>query len=141
MADNLYITSMAPRSGKAVISLGIMEMLSRRIRKIGFFRPIIPEGAPDNNIQLIRKRYDLDIPYEAMYAYTHDDAMDIMARGESDDLIKGIMAKYKALEQRCNFVLCEGTDYTGVSSAFEFEFNAAAGQQSGCAHSAHRQRT
>ena len=125
MADNLYITSMAPRSGKAVISLGIMEMLSRRIRKIGFFRPIIPVGDPDNNIQLIRKRYDLDIPYEAMYAYTHDDAMDIMAHGESDDLIKGIVAKYKALEQRCNFVLCEGTDYTGVSSAFEFEFNAA----------------
>jgi len=124
LANNLYITSMAPRSGKAVISLGIMEMLSRRIRKIGFFRPIIPEGGPDNNIQLILKRYSLDIPYEAMYAYTHDDAMDIIARGESDDLIKGIMAKYKALEQRCNFVLCEGTDYTGVSSAFEFEFNA-----------------
>lgn len=124
MANNLYITSMAPRSGKAVISLGIMEMLSRRIRKIGFFRPIIPEGDPDNNIQLILKRYDLDIAYEDMYAYTHDDAMDMIARGESDDLIKGIMAKYKALEQRCNFVLCEGTDYTGVSSAFEFEFNA-----------------
>ena len=124
MANNLYITSMAPRSGKAVISLGIMEMLSRRIRKIGFFRPIIPEGDPDNNIQLILKRYDLDIAYEDMYAYTHDDAMDMIARGASDDLIKGIMAKYKALERRCNFVLCEGTDYTGVSSAFEFEFNA-----------------
>jgi phosphate acetyltransferase len=125
MSNNLYISSMAPRSGKAVISLGIMEMLSRRIRKIGFFRPIIPGGGPDNNIQLILKRYDLDIPYEAMYAYTHDDAMDIIARGESDELIKGIVAKYKALERQCKFVLCEGTDYTGVSSPFEFEFNAA----------------
>jgi phosphate acetyltransferase len=125
MSNTLYITSMAPRSGKAVISLGVMEMLSRRIRKIGFFRPIIPEGDPDNNIQLILKRYALDIPYEAMFAFTHDDAMDIIARGESDDLIKGIVAKYKALERQCNFVLCEGTDYTGVSSAFEFDFNAA----------------
>ena len=125
MSNNLYITSMAPRSGKAVISLGIMEMLSRRIRKIGFFRPIIPEGGPDNNIQLILKRYDLDIPYEAMYAYTHDEALDMIARGESDDLIKGIVAKYKNLERQCKFVLCEGTDYTGVSSAFEFDFNAA----------------
>jgi phosphate acetyltransferase len=125
MSNNLYITSMAPRSGKAVISLGIMEMLSRRIRKIGFFRPIIPEGGPDNNIQLILKRYDLDSPYEAMYAYTHDAALDMIARGESDDLIKGIVAKYKALERQCKFVLCEGTDYTGVSSAFEFDFNAA----------------
>jgi phosphate acetyltransferase len=125
MANNLYITSMAPRSGKAVISLGIMEMLSRRIRKIGFFRPIIPEGGPDNNIQLIKKRYDLDLPNGAMYAYTHDQAQEMFTRGETDDLIKGIVAKYKALEQRCKFVLCEGTDYTGVSSAFEFDFNAA----------------
>ena len=60
-----------------------------------------------------------------MYAYTHDAALDMIARGESDDLIKGIVAKYKALERQCKFVLCEGTDYTGVSSAFEFDFNAA----------------
>ena len=91
MSNTLYITSMAPRSGKAVISLGVMEMLSRRIRKIGFFRPIIPEGDPDNNIQLILKRYALDIPYEAMFAYTHDAALDMIARGESNDLIKGIV--------------------------------------------------
>ena len=125
MATNLYITSMAPRSGKAVISLGIMEMLSRRIRKIGYFRPIIPGGDPDNNIQLIRKRYDMDIPYTDMYAYTYDDAMDIIAHGETDDLIKGIVDKYKQLERQCNFVLCEGTDYTGISLPFEFDFNAA----------------
>jgi phosphate acetyltransferase len=60
-----------------------------------------------------------------MYAYTHDQAQEMFTRGETDDLIKGIVAKYKALEQRCKFVLCEGTDYTGVSSAFEFDFNAA----------------
>ena len=89
MANNLYITSMAPRSGKSIISLGIMEMLSRRIRKIGFFHPIIPEGGPDNSIQLIKKRYDLDLPYEAMYAYTHDEAQEMFTRGETDDLIKG----------------------------------------------------
>jgi phosphate acetyltransferase len=125
VANNLYITSMAPRSGKAVMSLGIMEMLSRRIRKIGFFRPIIPEGGPDNNIQLILKRYVLDIPYASMYAYTHERALELFSRGATDELIKGIVAKYKALERRCNFILCEGTDYTGVSSAFELDFNAA----------------
>jgi phosphate acetyltransferase len=125
MTDNLYITSLAPRSGKAVMSLGIMEMLSRRIRKIGFFRPIIPEGGKDNSIQLILKRYALDLPYETMYAYTHEKALELFTRGETDELIKGIVAKYKALESRCNFVLCEGTDYTGVSSAFELDFNVA----------------
>jgi hypothetical protein len=28
----------------------------------------------DNNLRLIRSRYQLDLPYEDMYAYTHDEA-------------------------------------------------------------------
>ncbi len=44
MANSLYIAAVAPGSGKSVVALGIMEMLSRRIRKIGYFRPVIPSG-------------------------------------------------------------------------------------------------
>ncbi len=125
MATNAYIVSIAPRSGKSVIALGVMELLARRTHKIGFFRPIVPEGAGDNNIQLIRSRYNLDIPAEDMFAYTHNQARELASQGDFDSLIKGILVKYKALEKRCNFVLIEGTDYTGVSTAFEFDINAA----------------
>jgi phosphate acetyltransferase len=59
-----------------------------------------------------------------MYAFRHEDAQDLIAEGKYDSVLKTILAKYKELERRCDFVLCEGTDYTGVSSAFEFDFNA-----------------
>ncbi len=124
MSRNLYIATMEPRGGKSVIALGIMELLSRRLRNIGFFRPIIPDVAFDNNIQLILKRYDLKLPYANMYAFKHQDAQDLIANGEYDAVLKTILSKYKELERKCDFVLCEGTDYTGVSSAFEFDFNA-----------------
>jgi phosphate acetyltransferase len=101
-----------------------MELLSRRLRNIGFFRPIIPDVEFDNNIQLIRKRYNLKLPYADMYAFRHEDAQDLIAEGKYDSVLKTILAKYKELEHKCDFVLCEGTDYTGVSSAFEFDFNA-----------------
>jgi phosphate acetyltransferase len=132
MPKNLYITTMEPRSGKSVISLGFMEFLSRRMHNVGFFRPIIPDVAYDNNIQLILKRYSLDLAYEDMYAFKHRDAQDLVAAGQYDILIKNILAKYKALESKCDFILCEGTDYTGVSSAFEFEFNADIANNLGC---------
>jgi phosphate acetyltransferase len=125
MATNAYIVSVAPRSGKSVIALGVMELLARRTRKIGFFRPIVPQGVQDNNLQLIRARYNLDIPPEDMFAYTHDQARELASQGHFEELVKGILEKYKALESRCNFVLIEGTDYTGVSTAFEFDINAA----------------
>jgi phosphate acetyltransferase len=115
---------MEPRGGKSVIALGIMELLSRRLRNIGFFRPIIPDVELDNNIQLILKRYNLKLPYTDMYAFKHQDAQDLIADGKYDTVLKTILSKYKELERKCDFVLCEGTDYTGVSSAFEFDFNA-----------------
>ena len=102
------------------------------MNKIGFFRPIIPDGKPDNSIQLIRDRYDLDIPVEAMYGYRHGEAQHMVAAGQYNTLLKNIFGKYKALESRCNFVLGEGTDYTGAASAFEFDFNADVANNLAC---------
>jgi phosphate acetyltransferase len=133
MARSLYIVGVEPRSGKSVVALGVMELLSKRIRKVGYFRPVIPSGdKPDNNIQLIKTRYNLSATYEDMYAVTHEIAQEMSAEGRTDALFKDILSKYKALERSCDFVLCEGTDFTGVSSAFEFDFNADLANHLGC---------
>ena len=47
MARNLYITAMEPRSGKSVVALGLMELLSARVERLGFFRPIVPSRPAD----------------------------------------------------------------------------------------------
>jgi phosphate acetyltransferase len=133
MANSLYIAAMEPGSGKSVVALGIMEMLSRRTRRLGYFRPVVPSAKePDNNIRLIKARYHLDLDYEDMYACAHAEARNLVAEGRVETLLKNILNKYKALEGKCNFVLCEGTDFTGVGSAFEFEFNADVVNNLGC---------
>jgi phosphate acetyltransferase len=125
MARSLYIAAMEPRSGKSVIALGLMELLSRRVRKMGFFRPVIASNKRrDKELHLILTRYNLAHAYEDAYAHTHEEARRLTAEGRYDGLLKDIVTKYKELESRCDFVLCEGTDFTRVSSAFEFEFNA-----------------
>ncbi|MEJ2730295.1 MAG: phosphate acetyltransferase [Deltaproteobacteria bacterium] len=125
MANSLYIAAMEPGSGKSVVALGIMEMLSRQIRRVGYFRPVVTSARePDNNIRLIKSRYHLELAYEDMFAYAHEDARNMVADGQTEALLKGILDKYKQLEQKCKFTLCEGTDFTDVGSAFEFDFNA-----------------
>ena len=80
MISNLYITSIEPDSGKSLILLGIMELLSKRIRKLGFFRPIIQAGIkPDNDIELIRSRYHLEFPYQDYYGVTHEETRALIA--------------------------------------------------------------
>jgi phosphate acetyltransferase len=132
MSRNLYIAAIEPRSGKSVVAIGIMELLIRRLHKIGFFRPVIPDVECDNNIRLILSRYHLKMAYNDAYAYKNEDAQTMVAEGRSETLLKNILDKYKTLENQCEFVLCEGTDFTGVSSAFEFDFNAAVANNLGC---------
>ena len=133
MANSLYIAAIEPGSGKSVAALGIMEMLSRQIRRVGYFRPVVPSAKePDNNIRLIKSRYNLELAYEEMFAYAHEDARNMVAEGQTEALLKNIFNKYKQLEGKCKFILCEGTDFTGVGSAFEFDFNAEIANNLGC---------
>jgi phosphate acetyltransferase len=133
MGKNIYIATMEPQSGKSVVLLGLMEMLSRRIQKIGIFRPIVRAGKKhDVYIDLVRKRYKLKFDYEDLYACTHQEARDLLGSGQYDTLVKRIVDKYKKLEQQCDFIVCVGTDFTGVATAFEFDFNADIANQLDC---------
>ena len=122
MARNLYVTAMEPQSGKSVVSLGLMELLSPRVERLGFFRPIVPSGdGPDPQIDLVRRRYRVDASPEEMRALTQDEASSIPAY---DELRKRVVAEYKAVEPRFDFILCEGTDFTSATSALDYGLNA-----------------
>ncbi len=122
MARNLYVTAMEPQSGKSVVTLGMMELLSRRVNRLGFFRPIVPSGHDhDPQIELIRSRYRLEPVYEQMYALAEADAISMPSY---EELRKRIVDSYKQLERRCDFVVCEGTDFVGAAPALDFGRNA-----------------
>jgi phosphate acetyltransferase len=122
LARKLYVTAMEPQSGKSVVALGLMELLSARVERLGFFRPIVPSATePDPQSELIRRRYQLAAPYEQMHALSQDEAAAIPAY---EDLRKRVVEAYKQLEQGCDFVLCEGTDFTSATSALDYGLNA-----------------
>jgi phosphate acetyltransferase len=122
VARKLYVTAMEPQSGKSVVALGLMELLSARVERLGFFRPIVPASdEPDPQIELIRRRYQLAAPYERMYALTQEEAAVVP---EYEQLRKRVVEAYKQLEQDCDFVLCEGTDFTSATSALDYGLNA-----------------
>lgn len=137
MAKNLFVTATEARSGKSAICLGLIEMLLRHVGKVAFFRPVInaassDDAPPDHDINLMRTHFQLDSSPGDMYAYTTSEANDLITLGRSAELIDGVVAKYKALEKDHDFVLCEGTDYTGATSAFEFDINAEISNNLGC---------
>ena len=127
MAKSLYITPTETKSGKSLIVLGIMQLLLKDIRMVGFFRPIInPHDNinKDNDIDLVLSNFHIGLRYEEAYAYTMEEAKNMINSGRQAEMMETILNKYKQLEEKCRFVLCEGTDFEIGSESFEFDINA-----------------
>jgi len=125
MSESLYIASLEPNSGKLVITLGVMEMLSRRVERLGFFRSIAPvAAAEDNHIRLLSGRFNLCLSEpQQMVGVTHEHARARVAAGEERRLFREIVAKFKQAEEACDFLLCEGPDITHLSDAFDYDIS------------------
>ena len=133
MPRNVYISAMEPRSGKSVVALGLMEVLSSRTDRVGFFRPLVASAeAVDPQIELIRERYALEAKPEEMWALTDDEAQRMIADGRRDEVEKRVVEAYRELERRFDVVVCEGTDFAGRAPALDFELNATLAKALGC---------
>ncbi len=135
MAKNLYITSINAESGKSAIALGVMQLLLRDIRKVGFFRPIINPSRPDerdHDINLILSHFYLGLQYSDTYAVTLSDAKQFINSGRQNELMEIILNKYQQLEEKCNFVLCEGTDFKAGHESFNFDIDATIAANLNC---------
>jgi len=134
MTHSLYISTTEAGSGKALVSLGIIELILRHTTQVQFFRPLVhvPDVASstdpahpswDEDIDLLISHFNLKQSYEESYGLLAPHANDLLAEHRADEIIDTIISKYKALESRADFVLCEGSDYLDENSAFEFGFN------------------
>lgn len=128
MSKSLFLTSTDARSGKSAIALGLMEMLKRKIAHVGFFRPIVnarhDHGEEDYDIQLMSGYYHLDDEYHDMFGCTMAEAVALTSKGRDAEVIETILRKFHNLADKHDFVLCEGTDFRGASTSFEFDINA-----------------
>ena len=124
MADSLYIANLEKESGKLVVTLGVMELLSRRIDHVGFFRPIIPgDGRNDNDIDLIKQRYNISLRFDEMAGVSHELARTMIAEGEELLLFREIVRKFSEVRKKCDFLLCEGPTIVGMSDAFDYDIS------------------
>jgi phosphate acetyltransferase len=125
MSNSIYIVGTGPAAGKSVVVLGMMELLARHGRKLGFFRPIVEEddANPDHLISLVANRYNLTVPRERMFGASYATARGLISKEKWDDLHSLILEKYGSLVAECDFVLCAGTDYKAVHTSLEFDFN------------------
>jgi phosphate acetyltransferase len=125
VATRLFLASLEPRAGRSLVTLGLMELLTRRLGSVGYVRPVVAaSGEPDHRIELIRRRYGIDAHADELGIMGSDEVADMLAEGRSAEVNQRILTAARKLEDRFDFVLYDGTDYTGAAAALEFEVNA-----------------
>jgi phosphate acetyltransferase len=126
MNKAVYIATTEAKSGKSIISIGLMQMLLGKTAKVGYFRPIIddyPVGKKDNHIDTILSYFDLEMKYEETFAFTRSEIIRKKNENKEDELISKIIDQYKSIEDRFDFILVEGTDFSGEGSIIEWDIN------------------
>jgi len=127
MSKNVYLATTEHSAGKIAIVLGLLSMLERDARRVGYFRPIARThngDGVDPNIHLISELYNLEGATDAMFGVTSDKAEQLISSKHYDDLMEEILDKFKTYEANYDFVLIEGTNFEGATFAFEFDLNA-----------------
>jgi phosphate acetyltransferase len=122
VARSLYVAAAGPECGKSAVALGVVEAMTRRVGRVGLFRPVVRAGGPDPVVELVRRRFPAVLPDRAAAAaacgVTYDDVhLDPTAATET------IVERFRAVDRDHDAVLVVGTDYTDVGAPTELAFN------------------
>ena len=126
MSKAIYIVTTEPNSGKSIVSLGLMQLLLGKTAKVGYFRPIIDDvsnGKTDNHIDTILSYFNVDMKPDEAYAYTRSQVVQLKNKDKDDEIVGHIIHKFKTIENRFDFVLVEGTDFSGEGAIIEWDIN------------------
>ncbi len=107
MAHGVYLTGLEPGGGKSTVALGVMELLSRRVRRLGAFRPLVRHD-PDPIVELLAARYPLTA---TGHGISYATAAELAATGRGDELVARIVERYRELLTGCDAVVVIGTDF------------------------------
>ncbi|WP_457030542.1 phosphate acetyltransferase [Kitasatospora sp. P5_F3] len=129
MARSVYVTGIGRGDGRQAVELGVMELLTRQVDRVGVFRPLVHAHAPgepgsDHVVELLRTRYRLDLPTTELYGLTYEEAAALQAAQGPDELVSALVDRFRALERRCQAVLVLGTDFADTNIPDELAFNA-----------------
>ena len=118
---SVYLASPEGHTGKSVVALGLLDLLTRRVREVGVFRPIARSAdiADDQLLQLLLSREGVDTPPERSVGVTYDDV-----HHDPDAALATIVDRFHAAADGCEVMVVVGSDYTDVAGPTELAYNA-----------------
>ncbi|MFE7314589.1 phosphate acetyltransferase [Streptomyces sp. NPDC057555] len=132
MTRSVYVTGTERGDGRQVIELGVMELLTRHVGRVGVFRPLVHDG-PDRLFELLRARYRLTQPAESVHGIGYAEAAALQAERGTDELVSHLVDRFHKVAHDHEYVLVLGSDYADTSLPDELALNARLANEFGAA--------
>ncbi|MFE1176967.1 phosphate acetyltransferase [Streptomyces sp. NPDC058773] len=133
MTRSVYVTGIDRGDGRQVVELGVMELLTRHVDRVGVFRPLMHSDGPDRLFDLLRARYRLTQSADTVYGLTYDEAATLQAERGTDELVSRIVDRFHAVAREYEYVLVLGSDFAGTNLPAELALNARLANEFGAA--------
>lgn len=119
VARSIYVTSPEGDTGKSTVALGLVDLLTRTVQRVGVFRPIArstDEG--DYVLELLLAHDGVDLSYNDCIGTTYE-----QVHADPEGALATIVQRYHAVARQCDVVVIVGSDYTDVVGPAELGFN------------------
>ncbi|MGW1119669.1 phosphate acetyltransferase [Streptomyces tanashiensis] len=123
MTRSVYVTGIDRGDGRQVVELGVMELLTRQVDRVGVFRPLVHDG-PDRLFDLLRARYRLSQDASTVYGMDYHEASALQAERGTDELVSRLVDRFHAVARDYEVVLVLGTDFAATQLPDELALNA-----------------
>ncbi|MEU2021135.1 phosphate acetyltransferase [Streptomyces sp. NPDC016469] len=123
MTRSVYVTGIDRGDGRQVVDLGVMELLTRQVDRVGVFRPLVHDD-PDRLFELLRARYRLSQDPGTVYGMDYHEASAIQAEQGTDELVSRLVERFHRVAVDYEVALVLGTDYAGTQLPDELALNA-----------------
>ncbi|MFI0775224.1 phosphate acetyltransferase [Streptomyces sp. NPDC021212] len=132
MTRSVYVTGIERGDGRQVVELGVMELLTRHVDRVGVFRPLVHDD-PDRLFDLLRARYRLSQPPASARGMSYEEAAALQAEEGSDELVSRLVNRFHEVAREYDYVLVLGSDYADTSLPDELGLNARLANEFGAA--------
>ncbi|MGW8763140.1 phosphate acetyltransferase [Streptomyces sp. NPDC055815] len=123
MTRSVYVTGIDRGDGRQVVELGVMELLTRQVDRVGVFRPLV-HHRPDRLFDLLRARYRLTQDPSTVYGMDYHEASALQAEQGTDELVSRLVDRFHAVARDYEVVLVLGTDFADTQLPDELALNA-----------------
>ncbi|MGW7644297.1 phosphate acetyltransferase [Streptomyces bobili] len=123
MTRSVYVTGIDRGDGRQVVELGVMELLTRQVDRVGVFRPLVHDG-PDRLFDLLRARYRLSQDAGSVYGMDYHEASALQAERGADELVSTLVDRFHRVARDYDVALVLGTDYADTQFPDELSLNA-----------------